>query len=326
MGQPLSFRRPKAAIRTVWDGVRTLLHGHDLWILTAGVTFYSLLAAVPSLLVAIRVTAAVAGRDRVDSLAAAMGKALPAAQSPAPLIETVAHHGAALSWPAVLVALVPATIWGEGLRRGFGRIVPASAGTDHNRPPGRWEGWRSRLAALPILLLSPIGLLAVLGVAPELSRLLGAPGADGAAFGAAGPGRTALAFYIALNVDWVVVSVVLVYTYGVLGPVWPGWRSLLAASFFTGAFISGFLQGFVIFLAIPVNLGSPFGGFATPGAVVAVALWMWLFMALLVVGYAITLSLAERLEPEGVDTRAAVPRPRPRSFSLLRLRLRRRSS
>jgi membrane protein len=147
---------------------------------------------------------------------------------------------------------------------------------------------------LPVLVLAPVGLLAILGVAPELARLFAGNAAGTGQLGAGGVGRAALAFYIALNVDWVVVSLVLVYVYRVMGPRRPGWRASIAGAFFTGAFISGFVQGFVIFLAVPVDLGSPFGGFDAVGAVVAVALWMWLFTALSVLGYAITLALDGR--------------------------------
>lgn len=282
--------RLRRLVGAVIGDVAAAMRGHDVWILTAGVTFYALLAAVPSLVVAVRVTAAVAGRGRVDSLGAAVGRALPAAQSPATVIGPFVHQAAAVHWRAVLVALVPATVWGEGLRRGFGRVtLPTRSGGEPPEPPSRWEGWRARAAVLPVLLVSPVGLLAVLEVAPLLARL----------FGTGSIGRSILAFYIALNVDWIVVSLALVYVYRLLGPIRPGWRPLLAGAFFTGAFVSGFLQGFVIFLAIPVKLGSPFGGFTGVGAAVAISLWLWLFTALSLLGYAITQALHRRWEPAG---------------------------
>lgn len=242
--------RLRVLIGTVVRDVRTALRGHDGWILTAGVTFYALLAAVPSLVVAVRIAAAVAGRGRVESLAAAVGRALPTAQTPAPIIAGFVHHAAAIHWRQTVIAVIPATVWGEGLRRGFGRVTPPSAGIAATAPPGRWEGWRSRLAVVPVLVLSPVGLLAVLGIAPELAHLFGEGGV-----GSSGIGHTVLAFYLALNVDWIIVSVVLVYVYRALGPRRPRWRPLLTGAFFTGAFISGFLQGFIVFLAIPSTSG-----------------------------------------------------------------------
>lgn len=73
-------------------------------------TFYALLAAVPSLLVAVRVTAAVAGRARVEALASAVGRALPTAQAPAPVIEAFVRHAGGVHWRAALIAVIPATV------------------------------------------------------------------------------------------------------------------------------------------------------------------------------------------------------------------------
>jgi len=48
------MRLVMAVMRDVHEAIR----GHDVWILTAGVTFYALLSGVPSLVVAVRETAA----------------------------------------------------------------------------------------------------------------------------------------------------------------------------------------------------------------------------------------------------------------------------
>lgn len=274
--------------------IQRTIRGHDVWILTAGVTFYALLAAVPSLVVAIRITAAIAGKRRVSALGTAVGNALPDAQNPARIIEEFVSRAAGVHWTAALIAVIPATVWGEGLRRGFGRVSTPMTASVVPAPISRWDGWRARLAVLPVLVLSPGGLLAVLGIAPTLARQ----------FGTGQLWRAAAAEYLALNVDWIVVSVVLVYVYRMLGPTRPSWRPLLAGSFFTGAFIAGFLQGFIVFLAIPVNLGSPFGGFDPIGATVAISLWMWLFTALSVLGYSITQSLQRRWEPAATNATA----------------------
>ncbi len=275
--------RLHTAVREVAWEVRRTQRGHDLWIISAGVTFYALIALVPSLVVAARVIAALVGPDRLIGLGRAVGQALPAAQGAGRVVEQLVERSVGVSWLAVLVALIPATVYGEGLRRGFIRVTPDAVATD------RFLGWRSRAAALPLTLLAPAGLLAVIEVAPLLARL----------FGSGSIGSSALAVYIALNVDWVVVSLALTYVYRVLGPAGPSLRATLGGAFFTGAFISGFLQGFTLFLAIPVDLGAPFGGFTQVGGAVAIALWLWVFTALTVVGYSITLALDAR---RGSDT------------------------
>lgn len=270
-----------SAVREVTREVRRTQRGHDLWIISAGVTFYALIALVPSLVVAARVIAALVGPDRLISLGRAVGAALPGAQGAGGVVQQLVERSVGVSWFAVLVALLPATVYGEGLRRGFTRVTPRASA------PGRFIGWRSRAAALPLTLLAPAGLLAVIEVAPLLARL----------FGTGSIGSSALAVYIALNVDWVVVSIALTYVYRVLGPAGPSLRATVGGAFFTGAFISGFLQGFTLFLAIPVDLGAPFGGFTQVGGAVAVALWLWVFTALTVTGYSITLALDARHRP-----------------------------
>ena len=38
------------------------------------------------------------------------------------------------------------------------------------------------------------------------------------------------------------------------------WPALVTGALFTAACLSGFLQGFVLFLSLPLQLGAPFGG------------------------------------------------------------------
>ncbi|WP_432484104.1 YihY/virulence factor BrkB family protein [Kineococcus esterisolvens] len=277
-----------AWLRSLFADVRGRLLGHDLFLVSAGVTFYAAIALVPSLVVAVRLLALVLGPERVVELGDAVGQALPSAQGAGRVVGDLVRTAVDVGWGAVVFALVPATVYGEGLRRGFARVSAR-----HPAPPprpvrGRAGAWGVRLRAAPLLLLAPVGFLAVLEVAPFLARWFGS-----------GAWGTALAVYVALNVDWLVVSPVLLYVYRVLGPVRTGWRASLWGAYATGAFVSGFLQGFVLFLAIPVDLGSPFGGYTQVGGAVAVCLWLWVLTALTVYGYAVTLELQRRFEPPG---------------------------
>jgi len=275
-------------LNLLFRDVHSRLKGHDLFLVSAGVTFYAAIALVPSLVVAVRLLAGVLGPDRVVELGRAVGRALPSAQGAGTVVNALVGTAVGVGWVAVVVALIPATVYGEGLRRGFARVSVRHPEPAPEAVKGRVGAWKVRLQALPLLLLAPVGFLAVLEVAPFLVRL----------FGDGGLGGTVLAVYVALNVDWLVVSPVLVYVYRVLGPVRPGWKASLWGGYATGAFVSGFLQGFVLFLAIPVDLGAPFGGFTQVGGAVAVCLWLWVFTALTVYGYAITLELQRRFAPD----------------------------
>ena len=65
----------------------------------------------------------------------------------------------------------------------------------------------------------------------------------------------------------------------------------MLGSFATGSVVAGFLQGFLLFLAIPVDWSLPFGGLPVFGAVAALTLWLYLIHVLVLVGYRLTLTL-----------------------------------
>ncbi|MFB9375486.1 YihY/virulence factor BrkB family protein [Kineococcus gynurae] len=273
-----------AAVRAVLRDTHERLRGHDLWLISAGVTFYAAVAMVPSLVVVVRLMGEILSPARIMELAEAVAAALPDAMNAGAVVLALVRTGLDANWVTALIALVPATVYAEGLRRGFSRV---SVRPGQQAPPavsGRIGAWRIRIAAVPLLVLAPLGFLVVLEVAPFLARW----------FNSGEVNESFLAVYVALNVDWLVVSPVLVYVYRILGPVRPSWRAALWGGYATGAFVSGFLQGFVLFLAIPVDLGAPFGGLTQVGGAVAVCLWLWVFTALTVYGYALTLELHRR--------------------------------
>ena len=83
----------------------------------------------------------------------------------------------------------------------------------------------------------------------------------------------------------------------------------------TGAFVSGFLQGFLVFLALPVDLGRPFGGLVVVGITTGLLLWLWVLHAVVLVGYAFTWAIEASREvvldlPEGPAAGAPAGPPR----------------
>ena len=147
----------------------------------------------------------------------------------------------------------------------------------------RLIGWRGRAAVLPLFVPAPILLLAVLLVTPTLARLFSAGGAS-----------VLLAVVLAFLTDWVVVSLTLTWVYRVVSPERPGWLASLWGGAVTGSFVAGFVQGFVLFLSLPLRLGVPFGGFVQIGGMVAVGLWLYLLHVLVLVGFVLTLRIEAR--------------------------------
>jgi membrane protein len=284
-GAPASWQRLRDATRGLASEVRTALRDHDLLLYGAGVTFYAALAIVPLILLAVRAAAALVGEQTVRQLGSSLAQALPDALGAPSVASALVERGVAVGWLGVALATLPASMYGEGLRRAYAAVADVD---------DRLLGWKGRLAALPGLVLAPLLLLAVLAVTPVIVRLAGT-----------GAGGVALGVYLALNVDWVVVSLPLAWSYRIVSPDPPSWPVALLGGFVTGAFVAGFLQGFVLFLSLPLDLGAPFGGSVPAGGAAAVLLWLWVLHLVVLVGYVATRHLAARL---GSPVRQAAPR------------------
>ncbi|GAA2033936.1 YhjD/YihY/BrkB family envelope integrity protein [Pseudokineococcus marinus] len=283
----------REVLRRLPGPTRQLLRRRELPLTAAGLTFYGALAAVPSVLIAVRVAGWLVGEERVLALGASLQAALPSAMSADVVARSVVVYGLGVAWPVVIFSLFPASLYGEGLRRAYTALggEPPAPGGDEERG-SRWlrrlgSGWRARASVLPVLAAAPLLLLVVLGVTPLVADLF-SQGARG----------TALGVYVALNVDWVVISLPLAWTFRTVAPQHLSWRAALAGGFATGAFVAGFVQGIVLFVALPVDIGAPFGGSAPVGGVIAALLWLWLLHVVVLVGFAATLS-AVRLRREG---------------------------
>jgi membrane protein len=267
----------RSALRRLARDTRRRTAGHDLALYGAGVTFYSCIAVVPVALLALRLAAVLAGAEQVRAYGDRVAEALPDAMGAPEAALALVEAGVTVSWLGVLIALLPASLYGEGLRRAF---VALRDREDEDA----LVGWRGRLTLVPLLAVTPFLLLAVLSFTPLVARLF--TGDSG--------WSTALGVVVAFYVDWVAISVALTYVYRVVAPGRTSWQAAAWGGFATGSFLSGFLQGFVWFLSFPIDLGAPFAGFVAVGGAVAVALWLWVLHIQVLVGYALTLELHRR--------------------------------
>jgi membrane protein len=242
----------------------------------AGLTFYAGIAVVPLLVVTFalttRLTSPTIVRDRGERLVE-----LPPAELGAPsAVARLVAAGVSLDLWGGLLALLPMSLYGEGLRRALLRF---------GRRQESLTSWRGRLLALPLLALTPLLLYGLLLAAREMADLAEAGGAG------ATVGRIALGFYSVLGA----LLVPLAWGFRVVAGGRVRWPALLAGVFITAACLSGFLQGFVLFLSLPLDVGAPFGGLTAVGGVAAIALWLFLLHLVLLVGWLLTQALDERL-------------------------------
>jgi membrane protein len=274
-GRTGARRATTAVLAEVGADVRRRLVGRDLALIAAGLTFYAGIAVVPLLVLAFALTARLTSAETVHRLSGRLAELLPDELGAPQALERLVEAGVGLGVAGGLLALLPMTFYGEGLRRALRRFG------------GREEsltGWRGRLATLPLLAVAPLLLYLLLLTVPVM--------ADLAASGGAGPtvGRVAIGFYGVLGA----LAVPLAWGFRVVAGGRVGRLPLVAGALFTAACLSGFLQGFVLFLSLPIDLGAPFGGLPVVGGVVAVGLWLFLLHLVVIVGWLLTLALDER--------------------------------
>jgi membrane protein len=258
-------------------GVRDRLRGRDLALIAAGLTFYAGIAIVPLLVETLWLTTHLTSADTVRRLGGRLADLLPGQLGAPGAVDRLVRAGVQLTPLEALLALLPMAFYGEGLRRALLRFSGPRQES--------LTSWRGRLLALPLLAVTPLLLYPLL----EAVRVM----ADLADQGGAGPtvGRIAIGYYSVLAA----LTVPLVWGWRVVAGGRVRWPALVVGALFTAACLSGFLQGFVIFLALPLHLGAPFGGIGAVGAVVAIGLWLFLLHIVLLVCWLLTQALDERL-------------------------------
>lgn len=257
--------------------MRRRLVGRDLALIAAGLTFYAGIAVVPLLVLAFALTSLLTSDETVEQLSSRLSDLLPAPLGAPDAVARLVEAGVELDLLGGLLALLPMSLYGEGLRRALLRFS------------GRREamtGWRGRLAALPLVLLAPVLLYPLLLAAEVMADL-----ADAGGLGAT-IGRIAVGFYSVLFA----LTVPLAWGFRVVGGGRVRLTALLAGALFTAACVSGFLQGFVLFLSLPLDLGAPFGGLTVIGGVVALGLWLFLLHLVVLLGWLFTRSLDDLLQ------------------------------
>jgi membrane protein len=267
----------RGGVTALLAGIGRRLQGRDLALIAAGLTFYAGIAVVPLLVLAFGMTARLSSPERVTELGSRLAELLPAAVGAPDAVQRLVGAGVGLSLFEGVLALLPMSFYGEGLRRALLRFSSRREGL---------TGWRGRLAALPMLLLAPLLLYPLLLTVPVM--------ADLAATGGFGQtvGRVAIGFYAVLAA----LTVPLAWGFRVVGAGRVRWSALAGGALFTAACLSGFLQGFVLFLALPLDLGAPFGGLDVVGGVVALGLWLFLLHLVVICGWLATQSLDELME------------------------------
>ena len=263
-------------------GVREILRGlggshpdSDLALWAAGATFFGIIGVIPIAMVSLRLAALLVGPDAVATGVETALTVIPQGHGTPEALRILTTTALTMSPLQTVIVLFPASLYGEGLRRAFLQLSPAE--------PNRFTGWSGRLALLPVVAIAPVLVLALLAAAPLVAPLY----LDGGS-------RLLLGIVIAFHVTFVLLWIALLLVYRLVAADRIRTRALVVGSFWTGAVVAGFLQGFLLFLAIPIEWSLPFGGLPVFGAVAALTLWLYLIHVLVLVGYRFTLVLDAR--------------------------------
>lgn len=266
-------------LRLLGRGTGRILGGRDLAAAAATLTYYAAIAVVPWLLLATWSTSWTRGAGPAEERLLSLRVLVPSAMGARPSYDELVHAGTHLGVLGALVVLLPASFYGEGIRRACLALRPE---------PDRFTGWRARLVVMALVVVLPPLTWAFLAVGDRLRPL----SPDG---GGGGPGDRLLRIVLGFVAAWLVLSVLLAWVLRWVAPGRPRWAVAVVGALATGSFLAGFLHGFQLFLAIPVDVGVPFGGLGFVGGVVALGLWLYVLHVVLLVGWAVTQALEERV-------------------------------
>lgn len=300
--------RWRSEAHSLMRSVRRGLQGRDLSLIAAGLTFYAGISVVPLLLLALALTSLLTSPEAVRGYLDTLAGVLPDQLGAPDALARLSEAGTTMTLLGGLLALLPMTLYGEGLRRALLRF------TDQR---DTYTGWRGRLAVVPLLVVTPVLMYPLLLVVPVLADLQATGGF------AAGIAGVAVGFY---SVLFALVGP-LVWGFRFVAAGMLRWRAVLVGAFFTAASLAGFLQGFVFFLRLPLSIGAPFGGLEVVGGVVALGLWLFLLHLVVIAGWLLTQAQDLRLAlrsarpapaarpepptPAARDDRPAAGSPRP---------------
>lgn len=246
----------------------------------AGLAFYGLISLAPFLVVGFWAAAAVAGEDRIESLAEDIAAAAPGEVDIEPAVQNLLEVGTGVGVIALLTALWPATAFGGGLVRALDEISPA--------PRRSVTGLRGRAKSLALVVAVPIVLLAGFAVSSVITGLV----EDGWAL-------RMLTWAGAIVVGTIITALALAGIYTLFGPddLSLGNTAIGAGAAALG--MSVMSAGYLVYLEQGADWEERVAGSGL-ATVVLLALWLYLTNVILLAGYAVALAVSD-IDPEVDD-------------------------
>jgi membrane protein len=276
--QPVAILSPTSAgplLRSVVRGVRERAERSDLLLVAAALTCYAVLGVIPILAVGIRVAAALIGRDAVVSAGQDLARFAPGSLGIDRGIRALCRGASTMSWMAVLGAVLPASLYAEGIVRALERFSQARE--------NRSRTLRGRALTIPLILVAGC---AVVVIATVLRPLLTNPFGTGAA-------ARLLGILVGFLIMWAGATALLCLVYRLFAatPVRP--VPLVVGAAAAGSWLAGQTLGYVLVLRYISGFAHAYGGVGAAGAAAAIVFLVYLDDVVVLLGYLLALRLHE---------------------------------
>ncbi|GGL94160.1 YhjD/YihY/BrkB family envelope integrity protein [Nakamurella endophytica] len=269
------LRRLAAALGGIVRELRRLARRSDMMVVAAALTCYSAFGLVPLLAIGVQLTAAVLGPDRMTQTADGLARFLPGPLGLDADVAAFARQAVAAPWWTVLVALLPISLYAEGIVRSLERF---------SRARERWPRALRGRALTPLLTVAVV--LIVLVLAGPVRPLL-----DG--FGT-GTGARLLGTFVAFNLLFVAVFGILLLVYRLFASTRLRAGPLVWGAFVAASWISGQAIGYTVAVRLIGGFAHAFGGYAPAATVAAISFLVYLEHLVFLLGYLLALVLHER--------------------------------
>jgi membrane protein len=283
--QARAWTRARAEAGALVRGTGRVLADRDLSAASSTLTYFAGIAIVPWLLLAVWATTWLRGVEDAEQRLLSLRVLVPPDMGARTPYDALVDAGTHLGLLGAVVVLFPASFYGEGLRRAGLSLVPKDE---------RFTSWRSRAAVMGTVVVLPLMAWIFFAVGDRLAPLSPEGGGGGAL-------DLVVRVVVAFTTVWLLLTVPLAYSFLMVMPGHPRWWVAALGALATASFLAGFLQGFQLFLAIPIDVGAPFGGLGVVGGVVAVGLWLYVLHTIVLVGWAATRALELRLRLRAAD-------------------------
>jgi membrane protein len=247
----------------------------DVLLGAAALTFYAALGVVPLLLIALRLASALTSAASVRGTAEALSAYLPGPLRVDAAIRWFADHASLASWGAVTAAVIPASLYSEGMVRTLEQISIA--------PERHSRALRGRLLTLGLGAVATLGaLIVVVALRPIIAASYGR-----------GTSARLLGIFIAFCIAWAGATAFLTLLYRVFATTAVRTSALWWGAASTGSWLAGQSLGFVVVLRVAGGVGGAFGGSEVAGAIATIAFLTYLNHVAFLLGYCLTLTLHE---------------------------------